>query len=102
LLQGSSRLAVWGQDTRKRIRIIPYAIEIEDYKYDVSVRGKYRKLVKLQEDDYVIGHMRRFAYQKNHEIMINAFSKISNENDRAKLFLIGVGELQEAVRRKVY
>ena len=86
---------------KEKIEIVPYAIEVEDYKFQKSVRENYRKELGLAEDEYVIGHVGRFEYQKNHEFLIQVFQKITQIEDRARLLLIGIGELEEDIKASV-
>lgn len=85
---------------KEKIKIIPYAIELEQYKYNVNIRKSYREALGIN-DEFVIGHVGRFAYQKNHEFLIDVFKDIVKIDDHVKLLLIGVGELQETIRAKI-
>jgi len=87
---------------KEKIKIIPYAIEVENYRYSERERIRQRKKLNLKPQDYVIGHVGRFAYQKNHDFLINVFEDISYLNEHAKLLLIGIGELEEKIRNKVF
>ena len=84
----------------KKHHIINNAIKAEQYKYDVQTRNEMRKELGLEEK-YVIGHIGRFQYQKNHEFLIDIFAAYIRMNDKAHLLLIGQGENQENIRRKV-
>jgi len=84
------------------VKVVPNAIEIENYKYNYEIRKEYRKKLNLEPDDFVIGHVGRFAYQKNHEFLIEVFERISYLNKDAKLLLIGIGELEEEIKNKVF
>lgn len=86
---------------KDRINIIPYAIEVESYQFDEEIRDKYRRELGYGEMDYVIGHVGRFAYQKNHNFLIEVFKRVFEQNSNVKLLLIGTGELEDAVRNKV-
>lgn len=46
-------------------------------------------------------HVGRFAYQKNHNFLLDVFKSVSEENEKVKLLLIGIGELEEQIRNKV-
>lgn len=87
--------------SKDRIKIIPYAIEVENYQINHEIRNEYREKLGIKETDYVIGHVGRFAYQKNHEFLIDVFREFSEMNGNAKLVLIGIGELEEEIRDKV-
>ena len=50
---------------------------------------------------YVIGHVGRFQYQKNHEFLIDIFNAYLKLDDQAILMLIGQGEGEENIKKKV-
>lgn len=87
--------------SKEKVEIIPYAIELKDYQFNYEIRNEYRDKLGIKETDYVIGHVGRFAYQKNHEFLIDVFKEYLEINDNANLMLIGIGELEEEIRKKV-
>lgn len=86
--------------SREKIEIIPYAIELEEYQFNLQVREEYRKKLGIK-DEFVIGHVGRFAFQKNHDFLIEVFKEIVKINDNVKLLLIGIGELEDTIKDKV-
>ena len=80
--------------------IINNAIQTKDYAFDEAVRNEIRKEYKL-EDKYVIGHVGRFQYQKNHEFLVDIFNEYLKLDNNAVLMLIGQGEGEEVIRQKV-
>ncbi len=78
------------------------AIDVEKYQYNPEVRQKLRTEYHL-EDQFVVGHVGRFDYQKNHVFLIHAFERLHQKNANTKLMLIGIGEyfekMQELVRQ---
>lgn len=94
--------AVFGEAFVKtgKVRILPNAIETEKYKYDISVRKEMRNALGLQ-DKYVIGHVGRFHYAKNHEFLIDIFAEIKKQKENAVLLLVGEGALMGEVKEKV-
>ena len=46
-------------------------------------------------------HIGRFSYQKNHELLIDAFEKVHLQMPEVKLQLIGGGELENDIKEKV-
>ena len=52
--------------------LIPNAIDISRFLYDPILRKKKRKELGIQ-DEYVIGHVGRLSYQKNHKLLIQIF-----------------------------
>ena len=83
-----------------RFKIINNAIETEKYAYNDTIRRKIRKMYGLN-GKYVIGHVGRFQYQKNHEFLIDIFFEYLKLNDNAVLMLVGRGEDEEKIKQKV-
>lgn len=60
----------------------------------------YKKFVlakKIGKREYEFIHVGRFSYPKNHELLINAFSKVLKEYPNVKLVLLGDGELRNEI-----
>ncbi len=79
-----------------RIKIMNNAIETEKYRYDDDVRQDVRKEFGI-EDKFVVGHVGRFAYQKNHKFLVKMFADLCKKKEDAVLLLIGDGELRNEV-----
>lgn len=84
----------------KAFKIIHNAIETEKYAYDSVTRKQIRETYNL-ENRYVIGHVGRFQFQKNHEFLIDIFYEYLKLDSRAVLMLVGQGEEEDAIRQKV-
>lgn len=85
--------------SKDKIKIIPNGIDLLEYEFSPRVRDEYRSKMNLQ-NCYVIGHVGRFAYQKNHEFLLDVFSGVLHECANAKLLLVGNGELENEIRDK--
>lgn len=83
-----------------KVKIIPNAIEVARYSYNPVVREQMREELGLA-DKLVIGHVGRFAYQKNHHFLVDIFSALNKQRSDAMLLLIGTGELEQSIREKV-
>lgn len=59
-----------------------------------------RKLLALNPDDFVIGHVGRFNNQKNHSFLINIFSEVKKIKPNAKLVMAGDGDLRPEIENK--
>ena len=84
----------------KKCHWVPNAIDAERFLYNGQVREQKRADFGIQ-DDFVIGHVGRFCYPKNHGFLIEIFKELCELEERAKLLLVGVGEKQEAIRLQV-
>lgn len=80
--------------------IINNGIELTTFKYNIQTREKYRKELKI-DDRFVIGHVGRFAYPKNHDFLIEVFKVIYRKNNNSILLLVGDGELRHKAEKKV-
>ena len=84
----------------KEYTVIPNAIEAEKFYYNEEIREKKRKELGLT-NEYVIGHVGRISYQKNHKFLIEIFNEVQKREPNSKLLLIGVGEKEQEVREQV-
>ncbi|MBQ5560805.1 MAG: glycosyltransferase family 1 protein [Lachnospiraceae bacterium] len=80
--------------------LIKNAIEEDRFIFNENKRKELRKKYHV-EDKFVIGHVGRFMYQKNHDFLIDIFDSVHRKNTNAVLVLIGEGELEEKVREKI-
>lgn len=87
------------QIPRNNIQILPNTINTEQFAYQPEVRRRYRKELSIK-NKFVIGHVGRFEYQKNHDFLIDVFYSVLQEMPNAVLLSIGVGELYEDSRQK--
>lgn len=86
---------------------IPNAIDCESFSYDKEKRADMRKELGLAEK-YVIGHVGRFHYAKNHEYLLRIFASLfrqkkDNKKTGAKerdyaLILLGEGGGMQAAK----
>ena len=86
---------------RKQAIIIKNAIAVEDFVFDYKRRNMIRKELNIADEEFVIGHVGRFANQKNHKFLIDIFSEIVKKRENSTLILVGKGELQEDIKRKI-
>lgn len=93
--------AVFGAKNMQKgkIQIIPNAIEVDKYVYNGAVREHLREEYGLQ-DAYVIGHVGRFHYAKNHTFLLDIFAEICKKKENARLLLLGEGGLMPEIREK--
>jgi len=81
--------------------VINNAIDLQKFKFDYLKRIAARKELDINNDNLVIGHVGRFTYQKNHNFLIEVFNEILKTNHGARLLLIGEGELQKSIKKRV-
>jgi glycosyltransferase involved in cell wall biosynthesis len=87
------------QIPRERIQVLPNAIDVEQFAYNPALRRRYREELGI-EDKFVIGHVGRFEYQKNHEFLLDVFAEVTKEEPNAVLLSVGTGDLFENIKQK--
>ncbi|MFR3588686.1 glycosyltransferase [Eisenbergiella massiliensis] len=83
-----------------RYYLFKNGIDVEKYVFNPAVRNQYREKYNW-ENHFVIGHVGRFVYQKNHDFVIDIFNEIVKTIPNALLILVGIGELQAYIKAKV-
>ena len=78
---------------------IPNAVDTKEFAPDEIMRKEIRELYKL-ESSFVIGHVGRFHYAKNHEFLLEVFAEIRQKKADAKLFLLGDGPRRKEMETK--
>lgn len=84
----------------KPFTVIHNGIPVKNFYYKEDVRKQYRKALGYEEKK-VIGHIGHFSYQKNHEFLIQVFSKLYKKDDNYRLLLIGDGDLLGEAKNQV-
>lgn len=84
-----------------KVRIMPNAIDTQKFAYDPEARACLREELGIPQDAFVVGHVGRFMYQKNHAFLVSVFAELLKQKPDAYLLLVGEGELEETIRQKV-
>lgn len=93
--------AVYGRKwvEKGNVWTIPNAIDPQRFVFDAAVRAQVREELGLK-DQFVIGHVGRFGFMKNHTFLVDIFAELCKMRDDAALVLIGKGELEGKIREK--
>lgn len=84
-----------------KVKIIHNAIDIDKFKFDEVARKKLRKEFGIKDSTIVVGHVGRFAQQKNHTFLVDVFKGYHKKNPDSKLLLVGSGPLEDEIKKKV-
>ena len=84
-----------------KVTVMPNAIDTDKFCYDEEQRKRIRKELNIPDNAFVIGHVGRFVYPKNHPFIIKTFEKLQQQYENAYLLLVGEGELQEEIQHQV-
>lgn len=83
------------------VYLIKNGVDLEKFKFKQDVRDSVRKELGL-ENKFVVGHVGRFSYQKNHEFLINVFYSLHEQMPESVLLLVGEGKLLVSVKAQVH
>ena len=95
-------IAVYGKKAVREGRVwtIPNAIDTQRFRFRQDVRDEVRSELGIQ-NKFVIGHVGRFGFMKNHTYLVDIFAKVCEKREDAVLVMIGKGEQEEAIREKI-
>lgn len=100
----SQLAAVWmyGKDLADsgKVTVINNAIDLSKYAFHPEKRKRLRKALGLG-DEFVVGHVGRFMFQKNHAFLLDAFAAALKKKPHMVLLLIGDGPLRLKMEEKV-
>ena len=82
------------------VYILYNGVDLNVFHYDETGRNEIRNEFDFS-DKFVVGHIGRLHTQKNHSFLINVFSEIRKKQPNAVLLLIGIGELEDEIRKQV-
>lgn len=77
------------------------AIDVKNFQYDIKKREDIRAKLFIKKDEILIGHVGRFAVEKNHKFLIDIFAEYLKIYQKGKLILIGAGPLENEIKQKV-
>ena len=80
-------------------KVLPNAINTDDYEYNSMIREKVRKAFNIT-DEVVLGHVGSFTDVKNHCFLLDIFSSIKKKQSNTKLMLVGDGPLRSDIEAK--
>lgn len=79
-----------------RVFVLKNATDFSRFRPTYEKTEALKKKLGLK-DKFVVGHIGRFTYAKNHNFLLDVFSKISAKRENAILLLVGDGELHQAI-----
>lgn len=104
------RLIALYEDMRKELNqrfgkedtlVIRNGVDVQNYRQMTCDKKQKRESIGISQDAYVVGHVGRFAKQKNHAYLLQIFREIVKKKAKAHLLLVGNGELQEEIKQKI-
>ncbi|WP_299896341.1 glycosyltransferase family 1 protein [uncultured Aquimarina sp.] len=88
---------LFGKDTS--FTTMNNAIDTEKFAYNQSIAQQYKKEFDV-EKNLVIGHVGRFASQKNHTFLLKIFKEVLQKKPEAVLMMAGEGPLRSVMEKE--
>lgn len=86
---------------KDKLVIIKNGIDLNKFTYKADMSIQMRLKYGIPKDAFVVGHVGRFSFEKNHEYLIRVFKKTLEQIPTAYLLLVGEGELMNDVKKQV-
>lgn len=83
-----------------KVTVMPNAIDTEKFTFDPKARIALREELGIPQDAFVVGHVGRFTYAKNHSFLLDIFYELLKTRPDARLLLVGEGELESSIKSK--
>jgi glycosyltransferase involved in cell wall biosynthesis len=84
---------------QEKLTIIKNGLHLDEYHFNEQCRIKIRNELAIG-DKFLLGHVGRFAYVKNHEYIVKVFSEIHCLLPDSALILVGDGEKLASLRKQ--
>ena len=96
-----SRLAGKWMYNNNDFIIIKNALNLDEYKPNLKIREAVRLELQIKENDFVIGHVGRFEFEKNHDGLIRFFKEYNCIHKNSILVCVGDGSRKRDVEKTI-
>ncbi len=102
----SDQLFACGEEAGKwmfetdNFEVINNAIDTDLYTYNLEKALEVKRKLGI-ENKFVVGHVGRFNYPKNHKFIIDIFNEVQKVQKDSILLLVGDGDLRPEIEKKV-
>lgn len=77
--------------------VLKNALDLDVFRYDSDDRGKIRNELLLPDGAFTVGHVSRFAPEKNHRFILESFAKLIDLRSDSRLVLVGDGKTKSEI-----
>jgi len=86
--------------SKKKLRLLICGFDIDVPVYTEAEREKKRLALGIKKDEILMANISRFYAEKAHDFLLDCFKVIVSKYPNARLWLLGVGPLEEQVREQ--
>ena len=95
----SDKAAKFMFGTKKGVHILHNGLDTKTFAFSAINRQKIRAEL-IAENKFVVGHIGRFNFQKNHKFLLQIFAELKKIRPDAILWLAGKGELEQNIKEQ--
>ncbi len=88
------------REHRFKSRVLYYGIDLKPFRNSVDP-ATVRAELGIRFDAFVIGHIGRFAIQKNHTFLVDIAAEVAKREPKMRLLLVGDGPLRPLIEQKI-
>ena len=81
--------------------VIRNAINFKRFTELKETKSEIRQSLGIPDNAFLVGHIGRFAEQKNHSFLIDVFYELQKTKSDAFLLLVGHGKLENEIKEKI-
>lgn len=81
-----------------KFTLIPNAVEATKFYYNEMIRNEVRKEMGISSCTFVMGHVGRISYPKNHRFLIDVFKAFHAIKKDSVLLIIGTGDMEKEIK----
>lgn len=86
---------------KRNFMVVPNAVDAKHFYYNEEVREAKREELGLKDGQFVVGHVGRLSYQKNHKFILEIFREVAQMDASFVLMLVGTGEKEEKIKEQI-
>lgn len=86
---------------KRAFQIINNAVDAKRFQYSEMSRKRIREELMVEKDCTIVGNIGRIEAAKNHDFMIDVFSKYLQYDSNTVLVLVGEGSLKDSICKKI-
>lgn len=81
--------------------VVPNGVKFSNFLIP-DTKNEIRRQLGIPEESFVVGHVGRFSYMKNHAFLVDVFVEILKNRPDAFLFMVGDGDKKENTIDKLH
>jgi glycosyltransferase involved in cell wall biosynthesis/GT2 family glycosyltransferase len=100
--QANKRLLVRDYEVNPfRVKLIRNCVDIDKYAFSAEGRSRVRREFNVTDDQFLVGTVARFSFQKGHEFTIEAIPKILEAFPQTRFLFVGDGPEHDRLSARI-